>query len=270
MAYKFNPLLGVGLDLNDGAQGPAGPEAEAFKTIVAGNDTIVAEQADDTLTLVGGTNVTITGNAGTDTITIAAGGGGASALDDLTDVIITTPTNGQALKYNGTNWVNSTIAGGAGALDDLTDVSVGGAVNGDFLRYDSAGGGQWIDSAASLNDLSDTTITSPTNGQVLKYDSVGGVWKNDTIAGGGGVSDGDKGDITVSASGATWTIDNDAVTYAKIQNVTSGRLLGRSSAGSGDTEELTVGTGLSLSGGTLAATASSSPGGNLYLYSTCV
>ena len=54
------------------------------------------------------------------------------------------------------------------------------------------------------------------------------------------LTDGDKGDITVSASGATWTIDNAAVTYAKIQNVTAtDRLLGRSSAGAGTVEEIT-------------------------------
>jgi len=68
-------------------------------------------------------------------------------------------------------------------------------------------------------------------------------------SGAGGVSDGDKGDITVSGTGTTWTIDNDAVTYAKMQNISAtDRLLGRDTAAAGDTEELTVGGGLEFTG----------------------
>jgi len=75
----------------------------------------------------------------------------------------------------------------------------------------------------------------------------------------GGVSDGDKGDITVSGSGATWTIDNDAVTYAKIQNVSAAsKLLGRGDSGSGAVQEITLGTNLSMSGTTLNASGGSS------------
>jgi len=42
-----------------------------------------------------------------------------------------------------------------------------------------------------------------------------------------------------------------AATFAKIQAIGTGKLLGRTTASSGDIEELTVGSGLTLSGGTL-------------------
>lgn len=70
--------------------------------------------------------------------------------------------------------------------------------------------------------------------------------------GGGGISDGDKGDITVSGSGATWTIDNGVITFAKMQAITDGVLLGAS--GGTAVEEITIGSGLSLVANVLSAT----------------
>lgn len=69
----------------------------------------------------------------------------------------------------------------------------------------------------------------------------------ETIAA-GILPDGDYGDITVSGSGTVLTIDTEAVTLAKIQNITTDRLLGRDTAGTGVTEQLTVGGGVEFTG----------------------
>lgn len=62
------------------------------------------------------------------------------------------------------------------------------------------------------------------------------------------------GDVTAPQASNATTIANDAVTYAKMQNVSAAsRLLGRGSAsGSGDVQEIDLGSGLSLSGTTLS------------------
>jgi hypothetical protein len=60
--------------------------------------------------------------------------------------------------------------------------------------------------------------------------------------GGGGVSDGDKGDITVSSSGSTWTIDNNTVTLAKMADVATSSVFYRKTTGTGDPEVQTLTT----------------------------
>jgi hypothetical protein len=95
-----------------------------------------------------------------------------------------------------------------------------------------------------------TTLTELTLGTGLSLSGT-------TLTATGGVTDGDKGDITVSGTGSVWTIDSGVVTYAKMQAAsTNSKILGSSST-STTIAELTIGTGLSLSGTTLTATGTS-------------
>ena len=46
------------------------------------------------------------------------------SLDGLTDVVITTPTTGQILAYNGTDWINQTETGDVSAVSSGTGITV--------------------------------------------------------------------------------------------------------------------------------------------------
>ena len=77
---------------------------------------------------------------------------------------------------------------------------------------------------------------------IAKGTAAVGDWVDVSSGGGGGVTDGDKGDITVSGGGITWTIDNGVVTLAKMANVPSGTIFYRKTAGAGIPETQTIAT----------------------------
>lgn len=66
------------------------------------------------------------------------GGGGSSTLAGLSDVDLTSPSQGQALVYDGSNWINGNSVGGGGAFIDFDNVitTLTGSGSGDsFLTY---------------------------------------------------------------------------------------------------------------------------------------
>jgi len=70
----------------------------------------------------------------------------------------------------------------------------------------------------------------------LQY--LGGRWQ--PMARVSGVTDGDKGDVTVSASGATWTIDANVVSNAKIRQSAALSVVGRSGSTTGNVADITA------------------------------
>jgi hypothetical protein len=85
-------------------------------------------------------------------------------LDELEDVIISTPQPGDMLKYTGSYWINT---GNLGKLNDLVNVNITSPATKAVLLYSS---GSWIDGGLNLNDLLDVVCSSPIEGMGIFWD----------------------------------------------------------------------------------------------------
>lgn len=125
LATQSGTFSGTSSGTNTGDQ-------NAFTTIaVSGQDDVVADSATDTLTLVAGSNITLTTSAAGDSVTIAASGGGgglANVVDDLT------PQLGGDLDVNG----NSIVSASNGAIS-ITPNGTGDLIL-DGLKWPQADG----------------------------------------------------------------------------------------------------------------------------------
>ena len=94
-----------------------GTVSEAFKTIsVSGQSDVVADTATDTLTLVAGSNMTLTTSASGDTVTFASSGsgGGAAASDIVKRFVYTTSSSTSA--FSGSDDNSATLSYTTGAV----------------------------------------------------------------------------------------------------------------------------------------------------------
>lgn len=196
--------------------GEAGGAGDVFKNVVSDDGTAVAAGNNDTLNILGGTNISTA--IATDTKNVAIN------LDSfpigfLSDVSSNAPSTGQVLKWDGAQWAPGAdiTSGGAGLDADtldgfdstyyldynnftntpsvltLTDISVGNeltATGNGAISYDNTTGvfrytpptaaGIGALTSISLDGVSDISITSVADNNLLAYDSSTSEWINQT------------------------------------------------------------------------------------------
>jgi hypothetical protein len=293
------PLGAGGLQGPQGPAGPTGPAGPAGPT--GGGVTSVNVSGGLTGLTTSGGPIT---SSGTITlggvVAVSAGGTGATteaaALTSLGAYPASNPngytsntgtvtsfgfTNANGVSgtvTNATSTPNLTVALGAitptsvAASGTVTGSNLSGSNTGDqtiTLTGDVTGSGTGsFASTIANNAVTFAKVQQIATDKILGRDTSGtGVVEELTVGGGveftgsGGIqTSAFTGDVTKAAGGTAQTIATSAVTYAKIQDISAAsRLLGRGAgAGAGVAQEISLGTGLSMSGTTLSSTAAGS------------
>jgi hypothetical protein len=191
-------------------------------------------------------------------------GAGDSEINFYTDGVLK-----HVIRSSGWIELGSALATGGGQLATLgwsgdnffirpTDLAGGANASRDVFYDASASrweieGGLFVSGTSAgltvprLTTAERDAIASPLNGEVIYNTTlstmqarVSAAWVS--LATGAGLTDGDKGDVTVSGSGAVWTVDAGAITLAKMANMATASVFYRKTAGTGAPEVQTLAT----------------------------
>lgn len=229
------------------------------KIAVAGEADVVADSASDTLTLVAGANVTITTDAATDSITINASGGGGGGAPTNADYLVKT-ANGSLTAER--------------VVTDSTSVTANWSTVGQVsferaaLTGDVTASANNNSTAIALNAVTTTKIADAN----VTYAKIQNVSATDKLLGRSTAGAGSIEEIACTSAGRALIDDVDAaaqrttlglgslatlstVPYSSVDTITTSKILGRTTAGTGVCELLTASNVLDIITSTQGAIA---------------
>ena len=270
---QFNPIAGSGISLSGSypnitfSTSGAGFNTAGVYLVASGGGSIINldtlnYRKMDTAYMINDSTQVITINHRPDTLSIrggtgSGGGGGSGTVTNFSFVnangiigSVTNPTSIPALTLNLTNITPTTVNGLI-----LTALSTGFTISGGTISKTLT---VPLDATVSGTNTGDATLAGENylsiTGQVINANAVNVSGTNITGILKAASFPALTGDVTTSAGSIATTIANNAVTYAKFQQVPSGKLVGNLTGSLANASSVSLGTGLSFSGDTLYAT----------------